>query len=81
MRAADKSLKQVLIEQELEKIILRTRTLLGDAAAQVMLAKELCDTSRDLLQQNADFRDFLRENRLTGFSLHDHRLDRRAPQT
>ena len=81
MSAADNSLKQVPIRQALDQIILRTRTLLGDSAAQVTLARELCDTSRDLLQQNADLRDFLRENRLIGFSVHDHWLDRRAPQT
>lgn len=82
MCAAEKSLKQVPIRQALDRIILRTRKLLGDSAARVTLARELCDTSRDLLQQNADFRDFLRENRLIGFCRYEQLRDRRkTPKT
>jgi hypothetical protein len=75
MCAARKSLRQIQLPQALEKITLRTRMLLDNSVVQVMLAKDLCQTSSDLLQENADFRDFLRENRLTGLSLYEQWLD------
>ena len=47
----------------------RSRQLMDAALEQVVIARELRETSGNLLQTNKDFRDFLRENCLLGLSL------------
>lgn len=53
----------------------RTRQLVNAALEQIILARELRETSGNLRQANRDFRDFLREQRLVGFSLCERLID------
>lgn len=53
----------------------RTRQLVNAALEQIILARELRETSGNLRQANRDFRDFLREQRLVGFSLYERLID------
>ncbi len=56
----------------------RTRRLVDKAAAHVAWARELREISVELRQENADFRDFLSENRVVSFRLSELRLDGRS---
>lgn len=75
MQAIPKSRQQGIIPEKLATTMERTRQLVNAALEQVSLARELRETSGNLRQTNKDFRDFLREQRLAGFSLYERLID------
>lgn len=75
MQAPSKSRRPAILPEELATTMERTRQLVDAALAQVGLARELRETSGNLRQANRDFRDFLREQRLVGFSLCERLID------
>lgn len=56
------------------KLVELTRTLIQAAAENVRNSHALCKTARQLRSDNADFRDFLLEERMTALSLRERRL-------
>ncbi|HKW24621.1 MAG TPA: hypothetical protein VJN48_02480 [Terriglobales bacterium] len=75
MKAIPKSRQQAIIPEKLAMTMERSRQLVNAALEQVSLARELRETSENLRQTNKDFRDFLREQRLLGFSLYERLMD------
>jgi hypothetical protein len=75
MQAIPRSRQRAIIPEKLAATMERTRQLMNAALEQVSLARELRETSGNLRQTNKDFRDFLREQRLLGFSLYERLID------
>lgn len=75
MAAILKSRQQATIPEKLAAAMERTQQLMNAAIEQVILARELRETSGNLRQTNKDFRDFMREQRLAGLSLCERLLD------
>jgi len=58
----------------LDEVVEHTRTLIRAAAENVHNSHVLCENARHLRFDNADFRDFLFEERMTALSLQERRL-------
>lgn len=64
----------------LDELMEHTRTLIQAAAKNVRNSHALCKTARQLTFDNADFRDFLFEERMTALGLRERRLRIRSLQ-
>jgi len=64
----------------LDELVEHTRTLIRAAAENVQNSHILCEIARQLRFDNADFRDFLFEERMTALSLLDRRRQERSDQ-
>ncbi len=56
----------------------RTRSLITAAAENVATANLLCQIAREIMGDNADFRDFLLEARMAALSMRERRAERSA---
>ena len=63
------------LAERLEATVRRTRAILQPSRALIAVSHELCNRSRSLIQQNADRREFLRDNVLNIFSKSEHQKD------
>ena len=59
----------------IEEIVRRNRQIISGARARIALSRDLRETSRNLIQANADLREFLRETLLVAMSRHEHRSE------
>jgi Trm5-related predicted tRNA methylase len=62
----------------LNEIIERTRLLISTASENVYKAKLLCELADQLRYDNRDFRDFLREMRVSAMSMSERRRAERT---
>ena len=61
----------------LNKAVERARSLIKAARENVFLARDLCEVSCELLNNNSDFREFLREQRLRAKNMRAHNIRER----
>jgi hypothetical protein len=64
--------------QSLDEIRERTRSLINAARENMFLARDLCEASYEILNDNSDLREFLFENRQAVRSKYQRWLDARA---
>jgi hypothetical protein len=66
-----------------EAVLERTRSLINAACENVFLARDLCEASRELRYTTADFREFLRDQRLAAQtmaqSMHERWIEKQTP--